>query len=114
MLRIRGAEWRPDAGCIRRLAGYGLLPQMDAGTQLSRAEAAYYAYCVLQGLGVDLGAPEEITLTDAEAIGEDIAPIAQVMCDYELMLADDAGAFRPDDTLTREEMANLIYVIFAE
>ncbi|MBR5985199.1 MAG: insulinase family protein [Clostridia bacterium] len=107
-----GGNYDPQSA-VDWLAGYGLLPQIDAGTQLSRAEAAYYSYCVLQGLGVDLGEPEEITLTDAEAIGEDIAPIAQVMCDYELMLADD-GAFRPDDVLTREEMANLIYAIFAE
>ncbi|MBR7040667.1 MAG: insulinase family protein [Clostridia bacterium] len=108
-----GGNYDPQTA-VDWLAGYGLLPQMDAGTQLSRAEAAYYAYSVLQGLGVDLGAPEQMTLTDAAAIGEDVAPIAQVMCDYELMLADDAGAFRPDDTLTREEMANLIYGIFAE
>ncbi|MBR5750949.1 MAG: hypothetical protein IKX84_01050, partial [Clostridia bacterium] len=107
-----GGNYDPQSA-VDWLAGYGLLPETDAGTQLSRAEAAYYVYVVLQGLGVDLGEPEEMTLTDAEAIGEDIAPIAQVMCDNELMLSED-GAFRPDDVLTREEMAQIIYVIFAE
>ncbi|MCR4622721.1 MAG: insulinase family protein [Clostridiales bacterium] len=107
-----GGPYDPQ-GAVDWLAGYELLPQVNAGQEITRAEAAYYTYFVLAGLGVELDMPEEITLSDAEAIGGDMAPFAQIMCDNELMLADD-GVFRPDDILTREEMAYIIFTIFAE
>ena len=50
------------------------------------------------------------------AMGKYIGEIAAagVALTYELAYQDEDGSFRPADTMTREELAQVIYAIFAE
>ena len=51
------------------------------------------------------------TYVDANAIDVDCEAAVELMYALEIMKGDDKGNFRPNDTITRAEMAKMVYVI---
>ena len=100
------------------LVGYGLLPaDASADSVMTREQACGYLPALLAGLfGQEL--PSEVDAATACADGASIAPECVpgvgLALTYELAYMDDDGSFRPADTMTREELAQMVYALFAE
>ena len=107
VLRIRGAEWRPDAGCIRRLAGYGL----PMGLQFSiTAVGSLILQTAVNGLGSDA----------VTAVGASSKMYNLFCCPFEAMGASIAtwcgqnlGARRVDRVRTGVRDALAVMAVYA-
>lgn len=99
---------------IAYLAGYGILPLEDKGTVLTRQEMALYLACFCAALGVPVEAGDVSAFPDAGDIAPDMAAYVGWCVENGLLLPSLDGMLKPNDTATRAEMCNGIYVIFAE
>lgn len=99
---------------IAYLAGFGILPQEDPDTVLTRQEMALYFACFCAALGVPVEAGDLSAFPDAGDIAPEISGYVGWCVENGLLLPNADGTLRPNDPATRAEMCNGIYVIFAE
>ncbi len=99
---------------IAYLASFGILPQEDKGTLLTRQEMALYLACYCAALGVPVEAGDISAFPDAGDIAPEISGYVGWCVENGLLLPNMDGTLRPNDPATRAEMCNGIYVIFAE
>ncbi len=109
-----GADMQADA--VAYLAGFGILPaDKPLESTMTREELCVYTACLLEAFGVPVETETDIgTCPDAAAVTEGYAPYIAICLDYGMIAPDAEGNLRPQDTATRGEAANVIYITFAE
>ncbi len=99
------------------LSGYGILPaDKPLDSAMTREEMCVYTGNLLTAaFGIPMEPKTDISqYADAASVTGDCAPYVAVCLDYELIASDNDGNLRPQDTVTRGEGANVIYVCFGE
>lgn len=75
---------------------------------LKREKMAFMLYRAVQAKGISLAQDQAFSYTDAEDISPEFTEAVRVLSSSDVLCGDDAGAFRPRDSLTRAEAAKVI------
>ena len=114
---VVGGDASAQAEAVSFLAGHGLLPEESPDTVLTREQVCGYLPGLIMGLfGQEL--PSQVDAAAECADGAEIAPECVsgvgLALTYELALKGEDGTFRPKAEMTREELAQVLYGLFAE
>lgn len=108
-----GGDYSPD-DAIAYLAGFGILPQEDAATPLTREEMTVYvcSFCAAMGIPV-----EDVPMdgfTDTAEVSEGCEGMIGCMLAYELVLPAGENVFAPQAPATFADLCWAGYVLLAE
>ena len=112
-----GGSADAQADAVAFLSGYGILPaDKPLDSTMTREEMCVYTGNLLTvAFGIPMEPQTDISqYADVAAFTEDCAPYAALCLDYELIAPDADGNLRPQDTATRGDGANVMYVCFSE
>lgn len=79
---------------------------------ITRQDAAVMMSRVLESKGITLkGNPTSVTFVDGETVSDYAQDAVELLASYQVLNGFGDGTFRPNDLLTRAEMAKIIYTV---
>ena len=111
-----GGSADAQADAVTVLSGYGILPaDKPLDSTMTREEMCVYTCGLLSAFGVPIEPQTDLNeYADAAEITEGYGPYVALCLDYGMIYSDNDGNIRPQDTVTRSEGANVLYICFAE